>query len=173
MLFLSVFVNRSVLSGISEGQEIHKISCLWPLHCRICPDHPRYPRRFRNFRVRLRWFGSPHWCTFLLARCPHHGFCRYVRHIPLVFCNSPWVQLLLSGSASMHTESSYCQGHGLSPHLSSVFVAVLLIPGSLAHPLTGVFDQRCRSYNHKHRVFPHRRHHKNPWPEDPHLRRGK
>ncbi len=49
----------------------------------------------------------------------------------------------------MHTESTYYQDRELSLHSLSVFVAVLLIHGSLAHPLKGVFDQLCGSYNHR------------------------
>ncbi len=46
-----------------------------------------------------------------------------------------WIQLLVLDKSSMHTESSYCRSQELSQYSSSVFVAVLIIHGSLAHLL--------------------------------------
>ncbi len=59
----------------------------------------------------------------------------------------------------MHTESTYYQGRELSLHSLSVFVAVLLIHGGLAHPLTGVFDQLRGSYDHRRLHVPSVRYH--------------
>ncbi len=59
----------------------------------------------------------------------------------------------------MHIESTYYQDRELSLRSSSVFVAVLLIHGGLAHPLTGVFDQLRGSYDRRRPRFQSLRYH--------------
>ncbi len=71
-----------------------------------------------------------------------------------------WTQLLVLDMSSMHTESSYCQSHEVSPHSSSVFVAVLFLSGSLAYLFTDMFDQLRGSYNHRRLLFPSRQRYK-------------
>ncbi len=53
----------------------------------------------------------------------------------------------------MHTKSSYCQGHGPSPHLSLVFVAVPFLLSNLPYLFTGIVDQLCGSYNYWRLLF--------------------